>query len=136
MIYFVYSPKQDAVKIGFTKNFKKRLSGIQSSCSDKLQTLLLIDGGNKLETELHEKFHTDKLVGEWFRYSDSIKEFILTNTSLSVEDNEDDGHRTPVRFDKELLNDLRAFCKAAGEKISVVIRLAVREYLNKHGDKK
>lgn len=74
MIYFI---RQDsAVKIGYTKNPKLRLSELQVSNPNVLSILLLIPGGYEDEQSLHKTFEDDKIRGEWFYLSDDIRDFI------------------------------------------------------------
>ena len=74
MIYFIEANKK--VKIGYTANPQNRISDIQTSNPDKLNVLLIIDGGCELERQLHKDFADYRLNGEWFEYSDSISDFI------------------------------------------------------------
>lgn len=74
MIYFI--SYHNYVKIGFTNKVKSRISQIQTSLPEKIEMELLIEGGFGLEAELHLKFRTDRTNGEWFLFSDDIKEFI------------------------------------------------------------
>ena len=92
MVYFI---RQDAaVKIGYTKQIKYRLSELQVSNPNELTVLLLIKGGIKLEQELHKRFVDDKIRGEWYYLSDEVRDFIA-----SQYDND-------LRYDEGLSDDI------------------------------
>lgn len=75
MIYLIICKENNTCKIGLTNNPKRRLAQLQTSTSYKLQLDTIIDGDFNVEKELHEKFKSFKLIGEWFIYDNSIKEF-------------------------------------------------------------
>ena len=80
MIYFIKADNR--IKIGYANNPIKRISNIQTSCPFILDVLFIIDGHYTKEQELHKMFITNRLNGEWFEYSDSIKNYIDTNINL------------------------------------------------------
>jgi hypothetical protein len=67
MIYFVKDTVTQAVKIGYSKNPKKRLAGLQTATPNALVLLGTIHGSLDSETAFHDKFAGYKLQGEWFR---------------------------------------------------------------------
>ena len=73
-IYFIKSANK--VKIGYTKNVRKRKKYIQSHCSEKCELLVLIPGDRKLEKEIHQHFKKYKSHGEWFLLGEDLKNYI------------------------------------------------------------
>jgi hypothetical protein len=66
------------VKIGHTSGLltRTRMASLQTGCPEPLQLYYEVAGGIELEAELHKKFATDRLLGEWFQYSKAIQEWI------------------------------------------------------------
>jgi hypothetical protein len=67
MIYFIQSSVTQHIKIGYAKNSKKRLAGLQSANADQLKLLGEINGELEDELEFHEQFAKERLHGEWFK---------------------------------------------------------------------
>lgn len=78
MIYFLKA--QNRIKIGYANNPSKRIPSIQTSSPFELEVLLIIDGNYDKERELHQRFQTYRKSGEWFEFSEPIKNFILLNS--------------------------------------------------------
>ncbi len=76
MIYFIRQEYDSLVKIGHTHDIKHRLSALQVSNGHKLEVILLIRGMFKEEQEIHDLFSDDKFRGEWYYFSDDIKNYI------------------------------------------------------------
>lgn len=78
-VYFILN--NDKVKIGYTKNVKKRLKQLQTANGDNLILLGYIEGDKNVEHQLHEKFETYRIRdnGEWFFASEAIINFINEN---------------------------------------------------------
>ncbi len=80
-VYFIEAENK-AVKIGYTENnLKKRLIDLQSSNCDKLKILGYIKckdaiGAKIIEREIHERFRTDNIQGEWFEKNDHILSYV------------------------------------------------------------
>jgi len=75
-IYFIQSENDGAIKIGITKDIKKRLKALQTSNPYKLNLLYSINGGKSLEDNLHNKFKQYRLNGEWFEPAQEILDYI------------------------------------------------------------
>jgi YspA, cpYpsA-related SLOG family/Meiotically up-regulated gene 113 len=75
MIYFVQNTVTRAIKIGYSKNAKKRLDSLQTATPDKLALLGTIQGGLEHEAALHERFAGYALQGEWFK-GDILREVL------------------------------------------------------------
>src|SRR5262249_28266675 len=79
LVYFVETG--DFIKIGHTKNWRVRLTSLQTSSPTKLTILHLEPGDVSQEKALHRKFRHLHNHGEWFRkgadliaYIDRLKE--------------------------------------------------------------
>lgn len=75
MIYFIQNTVTKAIKIGYSKNPKKRLDSLQTATPDKLTLLGAIQGGLEHETAFHERFAKYALQGEWFK-GDILREVL------------------------------------------------------------
>lgn len=76
-IYFLLSEKMDAVKIGFTRGkIEKRLREWKTWHPYDFDVLKVLEGTMIEERLLHRRFWKDKIRGEWFRYSEELKEYI------------------------------------------------------------
>jgi hypothetical protein len=75
MIYFIQS-ETGTIKIGYSRSPKQRLNNLQGSNPEKLTLLGTIKGGRFKEAELHKRFSSIKLTGEWFRPDESLLSYI------------------------------------------------------------
>ena len=93
-VYFIQGDKTKRIKIGYTRNVKKRIKRMQ--LSEKIKILLVLDGGQELESQLHEEFKDYHIHGEWFTPSDKLIEFIQS-----------DKHRMFIRqkIENKIIND-------------------------------
>lgn len=73
-VYFLASGER--VKIGVTTNVNNRVRAISSMSPDRLEIAFIIPGDRTSEKLLHGLFAPDRLHGEWFKFSDDIREFI------------------------------------------------------------
>ena len=76
MIYFAQEQHSQLVKIGFSDDPWLRHSKMQADCPGLLTVLCLEEGDTSYERSLHERFATDRVRGEWFRFSDQIAEHV------------------------------------------------------------
>jgi hypothetical protein len=86
MIYFILNSKNNTVKIGKTDNLQKRLSQLQTGSDSCLVVILTLPGDVEEEKELHLRFSDHRLNGEWFTFSDEIKQY--TNKQHFEKDND------------------------------------------------
>ena len=65
-------------KIGYSTDPERRLAelGAGSGMGNGLELLVYFPGDGYLERELHAKFAADRLFGEWFQFSDEIREWL------------------------------------------------------------
>ena len=69
VIYVIYNPENERIKIGIATNLKSRISSIESSCGCRCELLyntLPLKDALKYEKECHNRFDTDRHFGEWF----------------------------------------------------------------------
>src|SRR5262249_25951519 len=72
---FIQNTVTKAIKIGYSKNPKKRLDSLQTATPDKLVLLGAIQGGLEHETAFHERFARFAVQGEWFK-GDILREVL------------------------------------------------------------
>lgn len=65
-----------AVEIGRSTNVRTRLSELQTSSHTQLELVCVIE--RDIESQLHHQFKDDRQRGEWFTFSNAIREFIIT----------------------------------------------------------
>lgn len=83
------------VKIGYSGNWKNRMSGMQVGSPYTIVPLLVLIGGSKDEKKLHSRFRASHFRGEWFHLTSSIQQFIKDNLSNCVAKSRVDDLRTP-----------------------------------------
>jgi len=74
LVYF--AGKGDTVKIGISVNPKERIRNLQVASPDLVTLLATQKGGRDVELKLHERFKGDRIMGEWFKMSDELKQYI------------------------------------------------------------
>ena len=89
MVYAIYTPNFEYVKIGLTRSFKQRFSNIQTACPFDLTLWLAIRSprADDIEDELHTTFCQWNVRGEWFAFDDKALDavysyFDLTNKNV------------------------------------------------------
>ncbi|RAI42814.1 GIY-YIG nuclease family protein [Rhodoplanes roseus] len=83
LIYFISAG--DLVKIGYTENVEVRLKTIQKYSPTKLELIATFDDKTQMdEVRLHRQFDHCRAHGEWFRFTDEIREYIALNGPLSL----------------------------------------------------
>lgn len=81
MIYFLQDSQKHAIKIGFsTTEAEARKSGLQTGNPSELIVLLTIDGDRATEKELHKRFASHHVLGEWFQPAPELLQFILVRS--------------------------------------------------------
>lgn len=78
-IYFIKSDETKEIKIGYTSGeVEKRLKSLQTGHPYKLQVLATMPGSRDDEKNLHERFASSRLSGEWFKPYPDLLVFIAT----------------------------------------------------------
>ena len=67
-LYFIQSDFTGMIKIGRSKNPKKRLKQLQTGNPNRLKLIASFKGKGEEEKYLHEELNRYKLKGEWFSY--------------------------------------------------------------------
>lgn len=72
--YLIVSQDGKSVKIGRSIDPERRAKSLQTGHPLALKTLLVLD--MDVEAQLHKRFARDRQVGEWFRFSSDIRDFL------------------------------------------------------------
>jgi len=64
------------VKIGVSNCLYERILGLQETLPAELIVHAILEGGRKLERELHDRYQPYRLRGEWFRNEGTLKQWI------------------------------------------------------------
>lgn len=64
------------VKIGFTSNLEARRVNMSVSVPGGITILAHLEGGKEAEDYLHDRFAAFNVGGEWFEFSEEIREFV------------------------------------------------------------
>lgn len=75
-IYFIADRTSGKVKIGISNDPDKRLANLQTANGNKLEMLHVVQGDVSLEQSFHKKFKHLHMSGEWFIFTDEIREFV------------------------------------------------------------
>ncbi|MBY6842774.1 GIY-YIG nuclease family protein [Clostridium botulinum] len=75
-VYFILDTAANLVKIGFSRNLKRRIKQLETSnCNLKL-IYKIENCSMDYEQSLHKFFEVERIKNEWFNYGDSIKQWI------------------------------------------------------------
>ena len=72
------------VKIGLTKDLKKRISNLQTGSEGQLILHAIEPGSREKELEIHKKFEPDRRQGEWFACSLMLYKHIIETWRKNV----------------------------------------------------
>lgn len=75
-VYFIQADPTDEIKIGFSVDPSRRLDTLQTAAARELHLLATLPGTLELEREFHERFAAHRTIGEWFKASAEILDFI------------------------------------------------------------
>ena len=75
-VYFIGNIEAGVVKIGFSKNPKSRISGIQTGTHLMLSILKVVEGNYGIEKQYHRKFSRQRIRGEWYSITGHLKDYI------------------------------------------------------------
>jgi len=71
-VYFIRATATNQIKIGVTSDPKQRFADLQRATTERLEWIGSVEGGFKLEDELHKKFGKSRVRGEWFEMTDEL----------------------------------------------------------------
>lgn len=77
-VYFIEAVGSKHIKIGTTKNIKKRISALSTASPHQLRLCWFEHGDERLESALHTYFDKYRRNGEWFEYNYLIKSYIAS----------------------------------------------------------
>lgn len=83
-VYFVQIGNADRVKIGFSGNLKNRLQSMATVSSEVVTLLGHIEGDKKMESDLHTRFASYRIRGEWFHLSGDLLAYVLSLPPISL----------------------------------------------------
>ena len=83
-VYFIRLGDDGPIKIGYTKNIKRRLITIQVDNPLLVRLIAVMVGGRKEEYQLHRIYSKYRLYGEWFEPSSELLGFISQFDSLNI----------------------------------------------------
>ena len=80
VVFFVYSPTQNALKIAFSAeaHLKKRLNAMQDGNPATLSILATVPGSYQLRQQLRQQFSNQKLPHGWFRYQEPLISYVAS----------------------------------------------------------
>lgn len=81
-IYFLRAG--EFVKIGQSRRWKSRMSGMQTGSPYTIVPLLILIADEKMEKQLHRRFKADHFRGEWFHIGPAVRAFIKENKKNCV----------------------------------------------------
>lgn len=83
-VYFIQCGDGGPVKIGKANDVEKRLTLLQIGSPYSLTLLGIMAGGRVDESELHRRFASSRMRGEWFAPTEELRAFIAAETTLPV----------------------------------------------------
>lgn len=111
VVYFL-EREDGAIKIGTTVDFNKRLYALVLE-HGKLRVLGLISGSYQKETDLHQRFSSVKIKGEWFEACQELFDFIAKNTNRTTQQPwidrthfQSEGRKPSSRKKREYINNI------------------------------
>lgn len=82
---FVYFARAgNKVKIGVSKNPRQRLGSIKTGNSNKVRIYYVTPGDAQKERDLHKLFAELRVNGEWFLFSQAIREWIAADEATRL----------------------------------------------------
>ena len=75
-VYFVRNSDNDVIKIGFASNLGARIASLQTGNPELLVLVMSLLGSREEEKQIHERFSSKRLRGEWFSLDAELEEFL------------------------------------------------------------
>jgi hypothetical protein len=76
VVYMIQVGEHGPVKIGWTDDVERRLSGLQTANHERLRVIRLFEGGPAEERMLHKQFASQRLEGEWFTFTKEMLDVV------------------------------------------------------------
>jgi hypothetical protein len=83
VVYVISTSDPEFVKIGFTTNFEQPLKSLRTASHAEPMVHLSIAGTRSLERDLHTRFASARYNREWFRLTNEIKAFVVSERAKS-----------------------------------------------------
>jgi hypothetical protein len=96
-VYFIQEDNTGAIKIGSSKNVKKRVIELRTGTSGSLTILAVTEGGLRTERVLQSVFSHARIHGEWFR---PVPELIEYAKAAAIEGVEFEKREREALFEK------------------------------------
>lgn len=74
-VYFIRN-QAGLIKVGFSSDVPRRFRTLITSAGQMMEFLGAFPGGPEVESEIHFEFASDRVIGEWFRSSDDLLEYL------------------------------------------------------------
>lgn len=84
-VYFIQCGDAGPIKIGIAQNVERRLADLEIASPYPLRLLGVVSGGQEREGELHRRFASQILKGEWFSPSSELLGYIEIHAKPWVE---------------------------------------------------
>lgn len=84
VIYFIEAGDVGPIKIGIATDVSTRLKSLQATNPTPLRVLAAVAGTMKDERDLHRRFASERLNGEWFRGDGEVRAFTLSLAAMPV----------------------------------------------------
>ena len=110
MIYLIYCSKTKTCKIGYSYNPDNRLKELQTGNPYHLELITTVPGDISIEKDIHSKFNHLKLKGEWFNYTQEIKDYFKVEIELDYTQFYHSLSKTLVQLDSLLSVKLLCWC--------------------------
>jgi hypothetical protein len=75
-VYFLKGLTTGNIKIGYSHDLRNRMVSIRTSCAERLQLLLVLDGDQSTEAAIHRILRPWRQRGEWFSDSEDVLHLI------------------------------------------------------------
>ena len=79
------------IKIGYSKNPKKRIKQLSTGSSSNLYLLLYFEGDKKLEKQIHNSFKKIRYNGEWLDVTQELLDYLNWQSDIAYIDWDNNG---------------------------------------------
>jgi len=105
-VYFIQEGINGKIKIGYSSNPHERLKSHQTSNSNRLRILGIIEGNLESEQLIQKRFEKYKVTGEWYEPVDSLLTFI-ENSKMSEREKKTIEFGQQFKFYDEIIGKLQ-----------------------------
>ncbi len=83
-VYFIRRGEDGPIKIGWSRSPVGRMAQLQTGQEVQLHLLAMAPGGSREESELHRRFASSRMVGEWFKATPMLCAYVRQVRSQGV----------------------------------------------------